>query len=399
MGAPLPVADAESAIRAVVGALRGGDAGAAKRICEELIAADSPLPPPWLLLAQACRRTGDEAREAEALARVLEAQPRNVGALIMRGDGHARAGDDRAAASFYEAALRAAGEGGPVSALLAAELKRVGEAVAGAEGRYARHLDARLADVPRTARFDRSIDILLGRRDVYPQQPSSFYFPELPQRQFYEREEFGWLPAIEAATGDMRAELVRVMDEDGAFRPYIEAEPNRPTPKHALLGDPSWSAFHFFEGGVPIAANVARCPRTAAALAKAPQPFIRGRSPMALFSLLRPGAHIAAHNGLLNTRLICHLPLIVPPGCRLRVGNETREWEPGRALIFDDSIEHEAWNDGAETRVVLLFEIWRPEITADERAALTAMFEAITDFGPARQGPAAREHGPAERGA
>jgi aspartyl/asparaginyl beta-hydroxylase (cupin superfamily) len=99
---------------------------------------------------------------------------------------------------------------------------------------------------------------------------------------------------------------------------------------------------------------------------------------MALFSLLRPGTHIQPHHGLLNTRLICHLPLIAPPGCRLRVGGEVRSVEPGKALIFDDSFEHEAWNDGAETRVVLLFEIWRPEITAKERQALTAMFEAIT---------------------
>ena len=80
---------------------------------------------------------------------------------------------------------------------------------------------------------------------------------------------------------------------------------------------------------------------------------------------------------MLNTRLICHLPLIVPPNCRLRVGNEVRNVEAGKMLIFDDSIEHEAWNDSDETRVILLFEIWRPELDAEERRALTAMFEAI----------------------
>jgi len=115
------------------------------------------------------------------------------------------------------------------------------------------------------------------------------------------------------------------------------------------------------------------------ALSRLPIPKIEGRSPMALFSLLRAGAHIPPHNGLLNTRLICHLPLIVPPDCRLRVGNEIRFWEEGRALIFDDSIEHEAWNGSDQTRVILLFEIWRPEITIEEQGALTAMFEAISD--------------------
>jgi aspartyl/asparaginyl beta-hydroxylase (cupin superfamily) len=118
-----------------------------------------------------------------------------------------------------------------------------------------------------------------------------------------------------------------------------------------------------------------------AALAHAPMPRIAGRSPMALFSRLRPGAHIKPHHGLLNTRLIVHVPLIAPPGCRLRVGGETREWREGEALVFDDSIEHEAWNRSDRTRTVLLFEIWRPEIGEEERAALTAMFEAIGNYG------------------
>jgi aspartyl/asparaginyl beta-hydroxylase (cupin superfamily) len=62
------------------------------------------------------------------------------------------------------------------------------------------------------------------------------------------------------------------------------------------------------------------------------------------------------------------------------VGNEVRAVQIGKAMIFDDSIEHEAWNDSDETRVVLLFEIWRPELDAAERAALTAMFEAISAY-------------------
>ena len=119
-----------------------------------------------------------------------------------------------------------------------------------------------------------------------------------------------------------------------------------------------------------------------AALAATPIPHIAGRSPMALFSVLRPGTHIPPHHGMLNTRLICHLPLVVPPGSRLRVGNQTRAVESGRAMIFDDTIEHEAWNDGASTRVVLLFEIWRPELDERERAALTALFEAIGLYAP-----------------
>ena len=90
--------------------------------------------------------------------------------------------------------------------------------------------------------------------------------------------------------------------------------------------------------------------------------------------LLRAGARIPAHRGVNNTRLTCHLPLIVPPGCGFRVGNEVREWREGEILIFDDSIEHEAWNDSAEDRVMLIFDIWRPELTEQEKRELTFLF-------------------------
>jgi aspartyl/asparaginyl beta-hydroxylase (cupin superfamily) len=113
------------------------------------------------------------------------------------------------------------------------------------------------------------------------------------------------------------------------------------------------------------------------ALADAPLARVKGRSPAVLFSLLRPATRIPPHNGFVNTRLICHLPLIVPRGCRFRVGNDTRVPVEGKAWIFDDTIEHEAWNDSAETRVILLFEIWRPELTVEERRLVSAMFEAI----------------------
>ena len=374
--------EAEQAIRAGIAALQRRDGAAARKAFEQAIEGGGP--PPWFLLAQACRQTGDGEAEEAALDRVLGDQPRHLGALIMKGDCRARGGDDRGAVSFYQAALKAAAaHSGELSPIIAAELQRAASYVKGAEGRFAYRLDAHLEAagiVPgaRSRRFQDGLDIMLGRKQVYLQQPNSFYFPGLPQIQFYEREQFPWLQAVEAEAPAMRAELEAVVADENAFRPYVEQDPSRPQPANRLLGDPSWSAFYLWKAGEPVAGNAERCPRTMAALEGAPIPRIQGRSPMALFSLLRAGTHIAPHHGLLNTRLICHIPLITPPGCRLRVGNEVREWEQGKALIFDDSIEHEAWNDSDETRVVLLFEIWRPEIEEDERRALTAMFEAIT---------------------
>lgn len=386
-------ADAERLVREGVGALQRRDAAAARRLFELAIESEA-VTPPWLLLAQACRMQGDSKAEEAALDAQLAQQPRSLWALIMRGDCHIRAGDKRAAASFYTLAVQHSAGLDQIPASLAAELKRVESLLAQAKDQFSDQLQQKLEEAgfgpdQQSSRFKEAISLLSGEKEIFFQQPTSFFFPRLPHIQFYEREDFPWLAALEAAAPEIRTELQLVVEEEGAFTPYIEDHPNRPRTSHAMRGDPSWSAFHLWANGEPVEKNAARCPRTIEALRNVPVPRIKGRSPMALFSLLRPGAHIAPHNGLLNTRLICHLPLIVPPNCRLRVGNEARAWEEGKALIFDDSIEHEAWNGSSETRVILLFEIWRPEINDDERRALTAMFEAITDFkGQAPEGEA-----------
>jgi len=106
-------------------------------------------------------------------------------------------------------------------------------------------------------------------------------------------------------------------------------------------------------------------------------PQLANRSPSILFCLLRPGPHIAPHSGLINICLIVHLPLIAPDTCSFQVGNETRTWIEGKTCLFDDTIEHEAWNESDETRIILLFEIWRPELLVQAHELVKEMFEAI----------------------
>ena len=141
-----------------------------------------------------------------------------------------------------------------------------------------------------------------------------------------------------------------------------------------MLGNKDWSVLPLCENGWLDPKVTDQCPRTWEAVMQAPLPRVSGWGPTVLFSLLKAGARIAPHTGMFNTRLICHLPLIVPQGCRFRVGNEVREWEEGKLMIFDDTIEHEAWNDSGEDRVVLIFDIWRPELSERERTELTALF-------------------------
>jgi aspartate beta-hydroxylase len=228
------------------------------------------------------------------------------------------------------------------------------------------------------SRFAESLDILVGRKQRNVQQPRYYYFPGLAAIPFQERAAFPFLDAVEAATDDIREELLQVLAQPDAFRPYIQSDPGRPRREQAgLLDNPAWGAFYLWRDGELVEQNAARCPRTMRALEAVPLCTVPNRSPSVLFSLLQPGAHIPAHTGMVNTRLICHLPLVVPGRCVFRVGNETREWAEGSAWVFDDTIEHEAWNPTDRTRVILLFEIWRPELSTAERELVTAMFAAI----------------------
>jgi aspartyl/asparaginyl beta-hydroxylase (cupin superfamily) len=100
-----------------------------------------------------------------------------------------------------------------------------------------------------------------------------------------------------------------------------------------------------------------------------------------MFSVLKPRTRIPAHVGASNCRLVVHLPLIVPKGCSFRVGNSRREWMPGQAWVFDDTIEHEAANDSDQPRVVFIFDIWHPLLSDAERQMITALNAALNSFG------------------
>jgi len=141
-----------------------------------------------------------------------------------------------------------------------------------------------------------------------------------------------------------------------------------------------WNALFLWKDGARQQANCALAPRTAALLEAGGMAGIDGYAPTAFFSVLQPGARIPPHTGVTNARLICHLPLIVPKGCGFRVGNETREWRPGEAWIFDDTIEHAAWNDSAEIRIILIFDVWNPLLTPAERDMVTGLLKATRSY-------------------
>ena len=308
--------------------------------------------------------------------------------LLSRGEEFASRGDSRAAVSFFNSALQQASRTPGLAAPTIDRLRSAQGFIREAIQTFERALDEAASghrpDDPAAAlRFAHALDLVKGRRELFAQQPSMLFYPYLAQRQFFERGEFDWVGELESATSDIRSELEALLADNAPFRPYVEDDPDRPRRDfHGLNNNPAWTALYLWKNGTFIPEIAERCPKTVKALDSVPLSAIGSRTPSVFFSRLEPGAHIPPHTGMLNMRLICHLPLIVPPACWLRVGNETREWREGELMIFDDSIEHEARNPSDDMRIVLIFDIWRPELTQAERDGVSALFDAIDRLSP-----------------
>ncbi len=207
------------------------------------------------------------------------------------------------------------------------------------------------------------------------QEPSIFYMPDLEARSVTPRERLPWAARIEAAAGEIRGEYLAALAADVAMAPYVDAGEKSPAWQE-LRGNLDWSALHLYKGAqeTPLLSHF---PKTLQALEAADVVRVEGGKPIEMFfSRMKPGAHIPPHFGAANNRLTVHLPLIVPAGCSIRVGDEIHTWREGELFAFDDSFEHEAWNRSDRDRVVLIFESHHPDLSAAERAAIEHAFES-----------------------
>lgn len=368
-------------------AFRRQDLKEARSLLDRLVQVDGSDLQQWINLAVVCQQQGDEAGEDAALSGALKRDPQDLLALLLRGALYERQKKTHAAAQAYGAAVRVA----PALDQLHPNLRPLLQKALAFREHYDRDFSTYLESflAPHIAslgggnlgRFQDSLDIMFGRKHRYESQSAQYHYPGLLPLSFFAREDFPWLDAIEAQTDAIRKEFLAVLAEDNGFEPYLNYEDDMPLAQWAELNkSPRWSAFHLIKDGVLSPANAARCPVTMAALGGAPQPQQTGRTPSAMFSLLKPGTHIPPHCGVSNSRLVVHLPLIVPPQCGFRVGNETREWVPGKAWVFDDTIEHEAWNRSDELRVVLIFDIWHPHLSEAERTMISALSEGMRAY-------------------
>ena len=366
------VSDAERAIAS-------GDLRRAVELLTGAAAARPEDPSLWLKVASLHRATGSPQAALDALHRGLALTPLDFTMLLMKASllqklehpdagqawGHALAQKPGGPLPPQIDAVIAEGERHRAAWVDACE-KKLKAATAPAE---------EMAADDERKRIERFRNNVIGRTRPFPSTPTHFHFPELAVREFHPRELFSWLDQLEAATDELAAELKTVMAAERAeLVPYIQYDEHLPLAQWRPLNrNPDWTAIHLWRNGELIEANARHCPRAIELLRSFPQPNIAGSGPNAMFSLLAPGTSIPPHVGVSNARLVCHLPLVVPEGCWFRVGGETRYWKRGEAFVFDDTIEHEALNPSDELRVVFIFDIWHPDLTATERDAVTAL--------------------------
>jgi len=368
-------------------AFQKGEFQSARRAFQRVADAHGTTPQQWVNLALACQKLEDEAAEEQAIQRALTIDPTELVALILRANLQERQGKTYQAAQTYGAITSVSP---PVDRLHPNLRPAVAHALAFRE-KYDREFGIFIDNFldpyyksfagENLKRFRGSVDMLVGRARRYDSQSAIYHYPNLAPTEFFDRAAFPWLDPIEAATDEIRDEFLAVLQTEEGFTPYITYPDDVPQNQFAELNNsPRWSALHLYKLGKLVEENAAKCPATMRALQHAPQPDQPGRTPAAMFSLLRPKTRIPPHNGVTNSRLVTHLPLIIPEGCRFRVGSDSRHWVPGKAWVFDDTIEHEAWNDSERMRVVLIFDIWHPDLTPPERAMITAMMAGMNAF-------------------
>ncbi|MGQ4360544.1 aspartyl/asparaginyl beta-hydroxylase domain-containing protein [Streptomyces sp. SAS_272] len=175
--------------------------------------------------------------------------------------------------------------------------------------------------------------------------------------------------ALEANHASIKSELETAWSaRRNAFSDY----------EHYLTRQQDWQALYLFRDGAPVAESAGTVP-TAFKVLQEHAVDTEKICPLleCHFSTLLPGAEIAPHCDLWNFSINLHLAVDIPDGCGITVAGETRSWDEGKCLLFDYSFEHEAWNHGTRPRTCLLVDLWHPDTTVPERAALVVLITEI----------------------
>ncbi|CAH2707626.1 TPR-REGION domain-containing protein [Xanthomonas campestris pv. nigromaculans] len=371
-----------------VHAYQRGDTTAALEYLSGARASSPGDPMIVLTIAVVKQAQGDLDGEWQAIGTALALDAYFLPGLLAKAAFLEARGRPRAAAAVYRDALKVAPPEPQWPAVLRRKLALAKQAVEQDTLELETQLRTLLAspsaavDAALQGRWDEAAAIACGRSRPFHSQSNRLYVPRLPALPFHATEAFPWIDAVQDQTDAIAQELHAVMHDDkSGFAPYIAYAPDQPVNQWKDLNhSPAWSSYPLWAHGKPVQEHLVRCPATAAALSLVDAAQIDGVCPNAMFSVLAPQTVIPPHHGETNARLVAHLPLIVPEGCSFRVGYDWRRWEVGKVLVFDDSIKHEARNESSRARVVLIFDIWNPLLTQEERGMVNAMETAIARY-------------------
>ena len=224
-------------------------------------------------------------------------------------------------------------------------------------------------------------------------EPEANLYPGLSSHPFHAKTDPWWtelvgdaVELLERFYPAIKAEMLALRSE--TLQQY--RQPNTATQERELAADGKsallhergdWKVHYLQLEGADTSAQNRMAPKASRVVRS-----IKRAAGHALFSVLEPGTHILPHCGPSNYRLRLHLGLVVPEGCRIRVGDETRTWEEGRVLVLDDSFQHEVWNDSDSQRIVLIVDIWHPDFSEKEVLFIEQMREAKRKGGDGREG-------------
>lgn len=364
--------------------LKRGSIQSALAMLSDLEAQEPTDPQIKLDKALALRLQGDLVAALGSLDAALAIDPYFFLALLSKGSVLEQMGKRRVAAQVYRNALRIAPRPEHTPAAFEEPLRRARRLVEEDAREQAAYLHEQLGDLrvqfanEDLERIDECVGLVAGTRKVYNAEPVQMHVPRLPAIPFFDRRHFPWFEQLETATDGIREELSVLLAEGlPGFAPYVDYEPGTPENQFRELNHSDrWSSLWLWRDGKRQEHAIARCPYTAGVLEQLPLADQPGFAPTALFSALAPHTRIPPHTGSTNARLVVHLPLVLPGPAEFRVGNDRREWRIGEAWAFDDTIEHEAWNDADDTRVILIFDIWNPLLSAAEREMICALLSA-----------------------
>lgn len=329
-----------------------------------------------LRLATVRRSLGDYAGAVKSAVAALELEPRNFLMCLFLGSLREATGALYAAQRAYRAAVQYAPLDLSFQPAIARQLDRAKRLVeAGEAWRHkvlSWHPGAGLSPAEDRRLRDFRANILESF-EAGPLAPPFFLIPGIKPQRYFDARSFAGVTAMEREVDAVRSEFLALAEAKSETLSSSLAGLHGEARDGAQAG--KWSMIPLIRNGRVVDEFASRCPRTMTLAEGLDLPKLSLISPSLYFSVLEPGSRIAPHVGITNARVIAHFPLIVPDNCGFRVGGEMRQWEVGKAMVFDDMTTHEAWNDSDRIRVVLIADLWRPELSLAARAEVTALMD------------------------